>query len=80
MTGKFTVVARLRCSPMSLGEGSRGIAAQAAADGAHDHVVFDFDDGTRVVYADPRRFGLMDLAPAGRLGSHRLLRSLGLSP
>ncbi|MCW5696058.1 MAG: bifunctional DNA-formamidopyrimidine glycosylase/DNA-(apurinic or apyrimidinic site) lyase [Bauldia sp.] len=31
------------------------------ADAAHDHVVFRMSDGTRIVYNDPRRFGLMDL-------------------
>jgi formamidopyrimidine-DNA glycosylase len=27
----------------------------------HDHVVFTFDDGLRLVFNDPRRFGLMDI-------------------
>ncbi|MEM7430033.1 MAG: DNA-formamidopyrimidine glycosylase family protein, partial [Pseudomonadota bacterium] len=29
--------------------------------GPHDHVVFDMEDGTRIVYTDHRRFGVMDL-------------------
>src|SRR5258706_3620915 len=29
---------------------------------AHDHVVFHMSSGTRIVFNDPRRFGLMDLA------------------
>lgn len=32
-----------------------------STDSAHDHVVFRMSDGTRIVYNDPRRFGLMDL-------------------
>ena len=29
----------------------------------HDHVVFDLSSGRSVVFNDPRRFGVMDLAP-----------------
>ena len=46
----------------------------------HDHVQFDLDDGMRVVFHDPRRFGLMDLTPAALLGSHPLLCHLGPEP
>ncbi|MGI9413140.1 MAG: bifunctional DNA-formamidopyrimidine glycosylase/DNA-(apurinic or apyrimidinic site) lyase, partial [Hyphomicrobiales bacterium] len=46
----------------------------------HAHVVFTLDDGTRIVYSDPRRFGLMDLFPRGRLTDHRLLRDIGIEP
>jgi formamidopyrimidine-DNA glycosylase len=31
--------------------------------GKHDHVVFETEEGTRIVYTDHRRFGLMLLAP-----------------
>ena len=31
----------------------------------HDHVIFDMSSGARVVYNDPRRFGFMELFPAG---------------
>src|SRR5262249_24806738 len=30
---------------------------------AHDHVVFHLSSGVRIVFNDPRRFGLMDLIP-----------------
>ena len=45
----------------------------------HDHVVFRLNGGTRIVYNDPRRFGLMDIVtadpggPIGRLGVEPLL-------
>lgn len=52
----------------------------ACALGPHDHVVFHTDDGQRIVFRDPRRFGLMDLAPAERLDGHPLLRELGPEP
>ncbi len=47
---------------------------------AHDHVVFTLDDGARVVYNDPRRFGSMTLAPTLDLADHPLFRDLGVEP
>lgn len=48
--------------------------------GKHDHVLFDTDDGQRISYCDPRRFGLMDLAQPAELARHPLLRHLGPEP
>ena len=48
--------------------------------GAHDHVVFYMSSGKAVVFNDPRRFGVMDLIPAGRLEDHPTLGSLGAEP
>ena len=50
------------------------------APGAHDHVIFDLDDGGRVVFNDARRFGLMDLTETALLESHPLLRDIGPEP
>jgi len=47
-------------------------------EGKHDHVVIDFVDGTRLVYTDPRRFGIMDLIRGG--SEHKLLDHLGPEP
>ena len=47
---------------------------------AHDHVVFHLKGGTRVVYNDPRRFGLMDLASSRKLTAHPLFSRLGMEP
>jgi formamidopyrimidine-DNA glycosylase len=79
MTGRFTVF-RPAGAVLSLAEDAAEHAPEAAGTGLHDHVLLDFDDGTRVVYTDPRRFGLMDLVAAGRLSVHRLLRGLGAEP
>ena len=46
----------------------------------HDHVVFDMDNGARVTFNDPRRFGAMDLIDTAGLAEHRLLRVLGPEP
>ena len=48
--------------------------------GRHDHVVFDLDNGQRVIFNDPRRFGVMDLFPAEEVASHPLLMHLGPEP
>lgn len=47
---------------------------------AHDHVVFHLSNGTRLVFNDPRRFGLMDLAPVAELGESRHFKRLGKDP
>ena len=46
----------------------------------HDHVVFDFENGARVTYNDPRRFGAMDLLPTDEIETHPLLAKLGPEP
>jgi formamidopyrimidine-DNA glycosylase len=46
----------------------------------HDHVEFAFDDGSRLVYNDPRRFGLMKLVARGELESAVELRGIGPEP
>jgi len=48
--------------------------------GKHDHVVFDTEEGTRIVFTDHRRFGLMALADTAALESHALMASLGPEP
>jgi formamidopyrimidine-DNA glycosylase len=79
MTGRFTVFAPTG-RVLSLGEGAVHAPAGEVGSGLHDHVVLDFDDGTRLVYNDPRRFGLMDLTQSRRLDRHKLLSGLGLEP
>ncbi len=48
--------------------------------GPHDHLIIETDDGARITYQDHRRFGLMTLCEAERLGEHPLLKSLGPEP
>lgn len=48
--------------------------------GPHDHVVFVTDEGIRVTFTDPRRFGLMTLAREEELDGHPLLAQLGPEP
>lgn len=46
----------------------------------HDHVVLHMDNGTRVTFNDPRRFGAMDLFPTSQAANHPLLGKLGPEP
>lgn len=47
---------------------------------AHDHVVIILDDGTRIRFNDPRRFGILDFTQENALDRHPLLARLGPEP
>ncbi len=46
----------------------------------HEHVELETDDGWRVGFVDPRRFGSVDLIETAREDRHRLLAGLGPEP
>jgi formamidopyrimidine-DNA glycosylase len=46
----------------------------------HDHVVFELESGTRVLFNDPRRFGFIDLLTSSERERHPVLSRLGLEP
>ncbi|AXI57188.1 Formamidopyrimidine-DNA glycosylase (plasmid) [Pseudoseohaeicola sp. NH-UV-7] len=46
----------------------------------HDHVVLHMQNGARITFNDPRRFGAMDLLDTATADSHRLLAVLGPEP
>ena len=46
----------------------------------HEHVVLETDEGWRVGFVDPRRFGSIDLVPTAQEDAHRLLAGLGPEP
>ena len=46
----------------------------------HDHVAFVMSSGRTVLFNDPRRFGLMDLAAPGALQNYPSLRVMGPEP
>ena len=69
MSGSFRVVR----------EHTNGGTRRAGAD-RHDHVIFHMSSGRAVVFNDPRRFGMMELVPAGRLQRHPVLSKLGPEP
>ncbi len=78
MTGRFTVISPKGVS--NLGQFYFEPGAGETADGPHDHVVFHLQDGIRLVYSDPRRFGMMDLLVTAQASQHKLLKDLGVEP
>ncbi|MFP7674701.1 bifunctional DNA-formamidopyrimidine glycosylase/DNA-(apurinic or apyrimidinic site) lyase [Marivita sp. S0852] len=46
----------------------------------HDHVVINMDNGARITFNDPRRFGAMDMFATKEADIHPLLSSLGPEP
>ncbi|MEL7131877.1 MAG: bifunctional DNA-formamidopyrimidine glycosylase/DNA-(apurinic or apyrimidinic site) lyase, partial [Pseudomonadota bacterium] len=46
----------------------------------HDHVVLHMDNGARITFNDPRRFGAMDLMETATAEQHKLLAVLGPEP
>lgn len=75
MTGRFTIESASRKAP--------GAFARAHdIDPKHDHVVFKMAgaEPARITYNDPRRFGFMDIAPAGELETCRHFNGMGPEP
>jgi formamidopyrimidine-DNA glycosylase len=57
------------------------IAPEQAGDPAlHEHLSLHTDDGWRVGFVDPRRFGSVDLVPTEAEDAHKLLADLGPEP
>jgi formamidopyrimidine-DNA glycosylase len=79
MTGRFTAIVP-EGGGTNLGEFYFETGANPNADGPHDHVVFTLENGIRVIYSDPRRFGMMDLWHTHELTLHRLLKDIGVEP
>jgi formamidopyrimidine-DNA glycosylase len=50
------------------------------AEAAHEHLVLEMDNGWRVGFVDPRRFGSVDLVPTANEDAHRLLAGTGPEP
>ncbi len=46
----------------------------------HEHLVLETDEGWRLGFVDPRRFGSVDLVPTPEEERHRLLAGLGPEP
>ena len=78
MSGRFTIHGA--GAPSKPGRFTHKVASDGSGDGTHDHVVFETDEGTRIVYTDHRRFGLMLLVPTEELESHKLFAELGPEP
>ena len=82
MSGRM-VARRVGEAPMPR-QGRQGAASDARGHGqppeAHEHLVMETEDGWRISFVDPRRFGCVDLVPTAEEDRHRLLRDLGPEP
>jgi len=82
MSGRL--VARPKDAPPVPRLGPQGVHSDARGHNlppdAHEHLVMETDDGTRIGFVDPRRFGCVDLMPTAEEDKHRLLRDLGPEP
>jgi formamidopyrimidine-DNA glycosylase len=47
---------------------------------AHEHLTIETEDGARVGFVDPRRFGALDLVRTSEEDSHKLLAGMGPEP
>ena len=67
---------------LHLGMSGRMVLTQGTPnrDTAHEHLVLETDDGWRVGFVDPRRFGSVDLVPTAQEDRHKLLAGLGPEP
>ncbi len=79
MTGRFTVLSDSP-HPGALGEFYYKSDTPETGSGPHDHVVLTLDNAVRVVYTDPRRFGIMDLFHENASADHKLLKDIGVEP
>jgi formamidopyrimidine-DNA glycosylase len=82
MTGRFEIARPPQLT--AKGETSSRIPGSfrttVEADAKHAHVVFDTDQGVRVTYYDPRRFGFMELIPTADLDQHPWFKAMGPEP
>jgi formamidopyrimidine-DNA glycosylase len=72
---------------LHLGMSGRMVIAAPGRDGEppalsplHEHLVMTTDEGWRIAFVDPRRFGSLDMLQTGEEASHRLLAQLGPEP
>jgi len=74
MSGRFTVEMGGKTSkPGEFHHETKGTSP-------HDHVVFHMENGARITYNDPRRFGFMDLVPSASLGESKHFKAIGIEP
>lgn len=81
MSGRFTIH-QGEAMPKRPGQFHYDVpdGAPEAGTGKHDHVVFDMEGGTRIVYCDHRRFGFMDLIGEDMLEGSKHLALIGPEP
>ena len=74
MSGRMNITTSLPPGPAA------APPAPAEASAPHEHLVLQTDEGCRIGFVDPRRFGSLDLIPTALEDTHRLLSGLGQEP
>ena len=74
MSGRFKI------DGLPLRTAAKYVFAAPAELGPHDHVVIETNGGSRIVFTDHRRFGLMTLIHKREISTHKLLAGLGPEP
>ena len=78
MSGRMTIHgAKAQVKP---GRFHNSVAQDGSGMGKHDHVVFETEENTRIVFTDHRRFGLMALVATDTLEEDALFAGLGPEP
>ncbi len=78
MSGRMAVYAEGQVR--KLGQYVYDAAPEGAGTGKHDHVVLETDAPARIVFTDPRRFGLMTILATATLERDKLFDGLGVEP
>jgi len=78
MSGRLSVYAEGR--QRKLGRYVYESAPRDAGHAKHDHVIFETDAPARIVFTDPRRFGLMTLVETDALDESKLFKDIGIEP
>lgn len=79
MSGRFTIHGPA-APPAMPGRFHNQIAVDGSGNGKHDHVVFETEEGVRIVFTDHRRFGLMLLEKTDAVEQHSLFDGMGPEP
>jgi formamidopyrimidine-DNA glycosylase len=79
MSGSFRIEALEESQEEPFAEPMGAFALPRSKNPTHDHVVFHLERA-RLIYNDPRRFGLMALSREQDLPSHPLFNGLGVEP
>lgn len=79
MTGRFTVK-EAQGPARNLGEFYEEVEVDGSGQGKHDHLTLNLENGTRIIYSDPRRFGIVDLLREEETPTHKLLAGIGPEP
>jgi len=78
--GKFMLMRLDNGQSVLIHLGMSGRMLLDAPPAAHEHLTIEIEEGGRVGFVDPRRFGVLDLVPTAEEDSHKLLAGMGPEP